>query len=102
MPASQTKAAIDQTAFTIDFESHAFSAERFFANLRTIGSAPSFYRRGEETYYSFCPADPKLMQRFIDIHTWANARDQDDSIRNSYLNAILGTKPDGDFIHSLG
>lgn len=68
----------------VDFESYPFNAERFFTDLRTMGAAPSVYRRGGETSYSFFAVDSKLTQRVFEINAWADAHDGDGSIRNSH------------------
>jgi len=67
MPASRKKLATDRTALMVDFESYPFNAERFFTDLRTMGAAPSVYRRGGETSYSFFAVDSKLTQRVFEI-----------------------------------
>jgi hypothetical protein len=89
------------------YEQHAppaneFTAERFFSDFRSMGAEPSVYRRDETIFYTFKMWPPHLTSRVFALHTWASEQDKDDRIRNSYVKAIVATKPEGDFIHYLG
>jgi hypothetical protein len=81
-----------------------FDPIRYYTMLRCTGDDPSINRCGESVMEGIAlPLRSNLRERrFREAMAWANTQDKDRSIRNSYLKAIIATKPDGNFIHYLG
>jgi hypothetical protein len=99
-------ANIGEIDITAPFDAHAF-----YATLRSAGANPFVWRHKEQgVMYCLHGHRPGFFhgpseihkRRFYEACAWAGAQDRDQCIRNSFLKAIVATKPDGDFMHYLG